>query len=549
MSWAEVKKVNSDFVNEPLNFNNYINDISVFGADSYVMDKSNEDLWRQLITSSLTMFGHDAIHEYVLTRFTDDDVDYMIRKNNRLGQSFNSFYNIDSFIDGGIDKVLSQMTYAEYNKLDSIFQRGINRYIDKMTSENAGKWLDNIFGVSDFSSYASIPDILKNTNLWTTVISQNESMRAIICYAASAVTFVATEDTEIYKDFIKTVATSTQAMMELFEAVQAADKLSEFFDDEDIANTVASNRASMEAIMYSIPGFSAMISSETAMTIVSGNETAIEVLVEAIANSAKSEAVLSDINNDLSDISTNLEQIANTDIVIEEVGDVKKEIEVVVGKLQTVTSQTDVLINNINKILSDEDAMIAIGSSKMAMNAIGNDAKATSTVINNTEAMTALMSNAKCLATIISSDMTMGAEFSIAMGKYVSLIDTILSSSNDLFTKQYNSSAGSYTSNGSTNINRVETNTINIIIPTSFKAYSYYGFNAPVVIYHDTTTKSVLSKSVSIGGGSAASSNTVTGSISNVVSFNGFGYLLSVSQIPSSSPSLTIYYTIYTLKK
>ena len=49
MSWAEVRKINSDFANEPLNFNNYINDISTFKEDSYVLDTQNMGLWRALI--------------------------------------------------------------------------------------------------------------------------------------------------------------------------------------------------------------------------------------------------------------------------------------------------------------------------------------------------------------------------------------------------------------------------------------------------------------------------------------------------------------------
>ena len=118
MSWAEVRKINSDFANEPLNFNNYINDISTFKENSYVLDKQNEGLWRALISQSLTLFGHKAIRETVYNRLTDADVDYMIRNNGRLGQSFNSFYRTDSFHSGGVDDVLRIITTASYNKLE-----------------------------------------------------------------------------------------------------------------------------------------------------------------------------------------------------------------------------------------------------------------------------------------------------------------------------------------------------------------------------------------------------------------------------------------------
>ena len=81
MSWAEVKRINSDFMNEPLNFHNYISDISTFGAESYVLDSQNEWVFRELMSYSLLVYGHKGIHETIYERLTDQDVDYVLQKN------------------------------------------------------------------------------------------------------------------------------------------------------------------------------------------------------------------------------------------------------------------------------------------------------------------------------------------------------------------------------------------------------------------------------------------------------------------------------------
>lgn len=205
-----ISSVNSD--SEPLNFLNYIYDISVFGAESYVMDKSNEGLWRQLITNSLTMFGHDAIHEYIYARLTDEDVDYMLAKNARLGQSFNSFYNTDVFPSGTIDDVLKTLTADTYNILELKIQQGINRYIESFMGldTGVGAWLNSLFALdnTELAACQSLNDIVSNASLLESLLTSEPVCMVLVNNAA--LYKIQMEDI-LFNQLIAYIASSTTA--------------------------------------------------------------------------------------------------------------------------------------------------------------------------------------------------------------------------------------------------------------------------------------------------------------------------------------------------
>lgn len=424
MGWPDIRKINSDFMHEPLNFNNYINDISTFGKYSYALDAENENLWLSLISQSLTLFGHDAIHDTVYERFTDDEVDYMITKNARLGQSFNSFYSIDDFASGPVDTVLKSITIAAYNKLDIKFQNGINRYISANTSENAGTWLTSVFDI-DMSSYQTMDDLLADTAFWNSTVASNESLRFVISLSVSSAECMASHtDSSIYVSFIETVAQSTDATMTLINALAATAQLETFFANESVCTAIANSAPSMTAICYNTDGFAAMIASETAMNIVAASETAVNVIVEGIANAANSESVLDGIKGNLTSIEESLPSIANTETVIAEVADVKGNITNVVTSLQSVTSQTDVLIANIDALLASETAMNAIALSEVAVISIFENELVYSAVLSNEVSANAIASSEMAMEYIASNETRMNIAFSFEI-----MISKILSSS------------------------------------------------------------------------------------------------------------------------
>lgn len=72
MSWSEVKKINSDFINSPLNHLIWLNDYKTYGQNSYVYN--NKDIWNELMsdyklcvndtsTSQISILYSDSIGE------------------------------------------------------------------------------------------------------------------------------------------------------------------------------------------------------------------------------------------------------------------------------------------------------------------------------------------------------------------------------------------------------------------------------------------------------------------------------------------------------
>lgn len=81
MAFSEIKKaINSDLTGDPVNCISYINSIESEGRNSYVLDKRNSNLWRELITNSVAAFKIFSIHEIMYERFTDVDIDYMVEQ-------------------------------------------------------------------------------------------------------------------------------------------------------------------------------------------------------------------------------------------------------------------------------------------------------------------------------------------------------------------------------------------------------------------------------------------------------------------------------------
>lgn len=349
--------INSDYVNEPLNFNNYINDISVFGAESYVLDKSNENLFHALLSQSLTMFGHDAIHEYVYNRLTDADVDVMIQDNPRLGQSFNSFYNTDVFVNGDIDAVLSGITSTEFNVLELKLQSGIVRYISSKTdNETAAEWISSVFGV-DMSSYTTAASILADTDFWTNTVMNNQSMLFVICSSYAAIDFISDTTGDIFTNFIKTASNSVYATDYLISALNGVSRLDEFFANETVCNIITSKEEAMTAICYNLQGFSAFISSTVAMTCVQNSEVAQDVIVNAIIVIADTETKLNEIHTALDTINTDITSLKDGDKVVDEIKETKTKITDCLNSIHGVTDKADILAENVAALLSNKVAL------------------------------------------------------------------------------------------------------------------------------------------------------------------------------------------------
>lgn len=397
MSWAETSKINSNFVNEPLNFNNYINDISVFGSDSYVMDESNSDLWLELMSKSLAVYGHDMIHEFLYERITENDADSIVRNHPKLGQAFNSFYNTNLFEYGGIDTMLSGITQEAWGLLEVKFQDALNKYINEKTSDTSvGSWLAELFDVTELADYTSVSDIISDEELFDSYIVDNESLLFVIANSAIATVF-ASETLDVtdleFQSFIESAAASIPATMQLITALKTYEKLDSFFANENCCDKVVESAQAMKAMLYSIDGFEAMLNSEICMEKVADNETAVDLIIQAITDVANSSTALGNIKSVLPGISTNLESIPDTEPVIESVENTVDAIVDTLNELGKVLNKADVLANNVDALFNSSIAMNAICLNTSAITKIANNKLVLNKMVNSSISATIIANN------------------------------------------------------------------------------------------------------------------------------------------------------------
>ena len=91
MSFVDVKLLNSDFLNEPLNYLTYIDSIEKYGDNSYMFNQTEKtkSLIRDLISNSTLLFQDKNINECLIRNLKSDDLYYFFKNNKKLGQCLN----------------------------------------------------------------------------------------------------------------------------------------------------------------------------------------------------------------------------------------------------------------------------------------------------------------------------------------------------------------------------------------------------------------------------------------------------------------------------
>ena len=147
MSWAEIMKITSD-MNEPLNHIQYINNISMFGEDSYVLSAKNSSIWDSFCVKSLYLYSHTQLHDLVYNRLDDGNIDDLFEHSSVLGTQLNYFFDTDIFPNGSADDICSVLNDDIYDALGDKFKSGYLRYINKkLSSSECGKWVNDTFNL------------------------------------------------------------------------------------------------------------------------------------------------------------------------------------------------------------------------------------------------------------------------------------------------------------------------------------------------------------------------------------------------------------------
>ena len=85
MSWAEVSKVNGDFLNAPLDIKMHLADYKMYGEDSYVFQQ--KELLHELYECSYLSMNDKELSAEAL--------EYLLKNNKHIGEAFSNVYDIE----------------------------------------------------------------------------------------------------------------------------------------------------------------------------------------------------------------------------------------------------------------------------------------------------------------------------------------------------------------------------------------------------------------------------------------------------------------------
>lgn len=138
------------------------------------MAPMNAKIWKNLSLSSMYLYGHTGIRNYVYNHLSEVDIDALFQNSGICGKQLNAFHDFDGCNTGNGIAVIQNITQIAYNTLKEKFQKGYNRFVEGFLSQETGvgAWLNETFGLGSttLSSLQTIDKIVINeeamTPLW-----------------------------------------------------------------------------------------------------------------------------------------------------------------------------------------------------------------------------------------------------------------------------------------------------------------------------------------------------------------------------------------------
>lgn len=485
MSWSEVKKVNSD-MQEPLNYTNYIYDISVFGAESYVMDPNNNGIWAELSLNSCYLYGHTGIHDYVYNRLTEEDVDNLFAISARLGRQLNNFHSTDIYAAGGVNTVLAGMTMEAYNALLPKMRQGYQRYVDgKLAAESGvGAWLKEIFGL-ELAAYETIAEIINDPDGWDILLTSEAAMVAVTS-SVTAMAVITGSETAVEK-LTQAIVYAYSNEVVINAIINNEVLFAVIVDSEQAMNSIANSANSVKKIMESDVALLMCLNSEVATAVLTNNSIAVQQMADSYLDIQTQFVATMSVDDNFDNIRAILDKMIYGETINEKMVNAHTACETAVTSYQGIIDQVPVKTTTIDVFMANDTYMKAIlTSDRMIVN---------------------LLQNVPVLIYL---------QAKLQNAKYVAWIKATLDNSS-LFTNNgalsLTSSLASYKTMQNYGIN---SNTI--IIPyQAFNSHSNITYN--ICMYYGANTSHVLFNS-DMGKNS-------TRNISNLISFRGMGFMTS----------------------
>ena len=181
MGYAEVKTINSDFQNEPLNYLQYIDSIEKYGDASYVFKQADvpKKIFRELISKSTLLFTHDTIYKTLIKNLKSDDLYYFFKNHKKLGECLNMLLGVNAFSSGDFNSVCEYMNMTAIRDLNDEFLHGFSLVVEEiLKSDNALPWIKDRFGV-DLSSYSTLSEAILSAEGWEAMLKSGPCMACL----------------------------------------------------------------------------------------------------------------------------------------------------------------------------------------------------------------------------------------------------------------------------------------------------------------------------------------------------------------------------------
>lgn len=434
MSWAEVKKINSN-LEEPLNFFNYIYDISTFGDNSYVLQPMNKNMWTSLVKSSYYLFGHKPIQELIYKHLYDDVIDTLFEESAIVGQQINAFLNKQAYPLGDISDVIFGLNLESYVGLPEKFQLAYNRYVNKkQTAQGVGKWFNEIFKLNNpsLNNLNTIEEII-NDGVALDIIAANEPALVALTYSKNSMEALVNSQKAI--DFlVKNISIASQSEVTVRAVINNSEIMEVIVNNKVAMDNICTNKNSFMTLLESEIATHEILQSDVALTSISANIIAFEALCEFFSQIQISRDALEAILTDLNSIETELPKVYKSYTSTQSLLYAKNSIQEATKQIDYSTSGMRILLNMVEVVLKNETLREKVLSNENVVKAAVNSSVAMSVIVNDSELMSRIVKDSELMSIIINSNAVC-AEISTKIQSYRSeLINTLKSAKN--FTKK-----------------------------------------------------------------------------------------------------------------
>ena len=459
MSFVDVKLLNSDFLNEPLNYLSYIDSIEKYGDNSYMFDqdKFSKERFQNILSNSTVLFTHKNIHDCLIRNLKSDDLYYFFKNNKKLGECLNMLLGDDYFSNGNFDTICEYMNMTAIRALNDEFLHAFGTVIEeRFESEDALNWIYQRFGV-DLSSYSDLSSVILDTDGWKMLLSSNSFMscaspsqwftkkvveaRYKHIWRTSANDYYDDEGIHYTSDDVADGKDITPEALELMknnnlvteeyltimdsayqrlkdallwfaqnESITALKNCKEileiFCNDESCCNFLAENPELLTECLNDLAFANAIFDSEIARSAISVSTDATNALNTFIVNIQTANTTLNEMKDSIALISQNSESLYDKDPLKDSVNatlDVVNETNTDIYEYKKYISVMQNLINLFAS--SDEEFFTSLLNDSDFVSWAVNDEAFAGKIVNNEMMITALCANSTAMTTACNSQV------------------------------------------------------------------------------------------------------------------------------------------------